>query len=148
MASLPRSSSIDRDDYDADHYADFLRDTHRSRLLADQLDTARRQLRKKQTLLSRTHQLKMKEHTRVRNDFIRKIQQNSRISTLPCVKDVLNVQQRSSSTRNEYTNETAMLNKIDGKVHSSKVPIETIASQQQRTKVNLDRFNHDNAFID
>ncbi|CAF0724450.1 unnamed protein product [Rotaria sordida] len=152
MSSLLKSTHIDRDDFDADHYADFIRDSHRSRITLDQLDIARRQHRKKEKLLSRIHYLKMKEHIRVKNDFIRKIEQDIRISNLPSVKETLKAQRRQYLTpspppiSNDQSQELTMPTKHDRKSHqldnhpkSSKQPD---SPRTERSKANLNKFNH------
>ena len=89
-----------------------MRDIHRSRLTLDQLDIAKRQLRKKEKLLSHIHYLKMKEHTRVKNDFIRKIEQDVRISNIPSVQENLKAQRRYHSNTSPPPNSTEHLEKI------------------------------------
>jgi len=145
-----KATYIDRDDYDADHYADLMRDTHRSRLTVDQLDIANRQLRKKEKLLNHIHDLKMKEHNRVKNDFIRKIEQDLRISNLPSVKEILKGQRRkpvelsSSLNSNEHPQETT---KQEEKSHHSKSLTRPDSRRTERLKANLDKFNHTNTLL-
>jgi hypothetical protein len=141
---MPSATHIDRDDFDADHYADFMRDIHRSRITVDQLDIANRQLRKKEKLLSRIHQLKMKEHTRVKNDFIRKVEQDSRISNLPIVKETLKnqrrkpVQSKSLPSSSKQSAEITKLAKHEENLHQLDNPSKSMT----RSKLNLDKFNH------
>ncbi|CAF0734496.1 unnamed protein product [Rotaria sp. Silwood1] len=152
MSSLLKSTHIDRDDFDADHYADFIRDSHRSRITLDQLDIARRQHRKKEKLLSRVHYLKMKEYTRVKNEFIRKVEQDIRISNLPTVKETLKVQRRQHLTPspplilNDQPQEITMSTKSDEKLHQSdnhsKSSTKPNSPRTERLKVNLNKFNH------
>lgn len=154
MASSTKRVFVDRDDFDADHYADCIRDLHRSRITLDQLDIARRQLRKKENLLSRTHQLKMKEHIRVKNEFIRKVEKDTRISNLPTVKETLKVQQRSQQSVSPPPPQTSIetvRNSADKQEKSAKTPIkgviEPYSSREQRLRANMDKFNHQNPFV-
>ena len=153
MASLSKSTHIDRDDFDADHYADFIRDSHRSRITLDQLDIAKRQLRKKEKLITRTHDLKMKEYARVKNEFIRKIQQDSRISNLPSVKQTLTAQkrQRLDQSPNEHPQEITKSTKQEEKSHQlnnhSKSTTRYDSPRTERLKVNLEKFNHINSLL-
>jgi hypothetical protein len=149
-SSSSKSIRVDRDDFDADHYADFMRDIHRSRLTLDQLDIAKRQLRKKEKLITRTHDLKMKEHTRVKNEFIRKIQQDLYISNLPSVKETLKNQRRKrlgpslSLNSNEHPQE-AKSHQLDN--HSKRMR-RPQSPRTERLKANLDKFNHTNKLLD
>ncbi|CAF2032430.1 unnamed protein product [Rotaria magnacalcarata] len=150
--SLFKAKHIDRDDFDADHYADFIRDIHRSRLTVDQLDIAKRQQWKKEKLLSRVYYLKMKEHTRVKNDFIRKVEQDLRISNLPNVKETLKAQRRKcvvSSTppiSNDQTQPINIPTKQDEKSHQLGNRRKTMgpgdSPRAERLKANLNKFNH------
>ncbi|CAF2330744.1 unnamed protein product [Rotaria sp. Silwood2] len=154
MSSLLKlkSTHIDRDDFDADHYADFIRDSHRSRITLDQLDIAQRQHRRKEKLLSRVHHLKMKEYTRVKNEFIRKIEQDTRISNLPNVKEKLKAQRRQHSTpspppiSNDQSQEITMSTKHDEKSHQldnhPKSSTRPDSPRTGRLKVNLNKFKH------
>jgi hypothetical protein len=150
MSSPSKSTHIDRDDFDADHYADCMRDTHRSRLTLDQLDIAKRQLRKKEKLLSHIHYLKMKEHTRIKNDFIRKIEQDIRISNIPSVKETLKAQRRHHSGVSPRLNSTEHLHEITKSHQSdnhSKLIIRPDSPRTERSKANLDKFNHLNTLL-
>lgn len=161
MATLLKSIYVDRDDFDADHYADFMRDTHRSRLTLDQLDIAQRQLRTKEKLLSRIHDLKMKEYTRVKNEFIRKVEQDSRVSNLPIVKEKLKGERRKHvqtsppplSVSNEDSQETTAPTTSEpdeqpqpSEKHS-KTTTKPDSPRTQRLKVNLNKFNNTNALL-
>lgn len=150
MSSSSKSTHIDRDDFTADHYADFMRDIHRSRLTLDQLDIAKRQLRKKEKLLSHIHYLKMKEHTRVKNDFIRKIEQDIRISNIPSVQETLKAQRRYHSNTSPPPNSTEHLEKIS-KSHQLDTPtkskIRPDSVRTERLKANIDKFNHTNTLL-
>ena len=157
MASSTKRVFVDRDDFDADHYADCIRDLHRSRITLDQLDIARRQLRKKENLLSRTHQLKMKEHIRVKNEFIRKVEKDTRISNLSTVKETLKAQQRSQQSVSPPPPQASIeivetvTNSTEEQDKSAKTPIkgviEPYSSQQQRLRANIEKFNHQNPFV-
>ena len=146
MPVSSKSTRIERDDFAVDHYADSIRDTHRSRLTFDQLDIARRQHRKKEKLLSQAHGIRMKEHTRVENDFIRKLEQNLRISNLPIVKETLRAQQRHglepspSPTSNKHSQEIQNSARQGEKSHS-KPTTRTLSSQTERINANLEKFN-------
>jgi len=149
-----KATYIDRDDYDADHYADLMRDTHRSRLTVDQLDIANRQLRKKEELLLHIHDLKMKEHMRIRNGFIRRIEQDLRISNLPSVKETLKAQRRKrleSSSPQNLNKHSQEIRKQEEKSHPldnhSKSMIKIDSSRTERLKANLDKFNHTNTLL-
>ena len=151
MSSSPltKSTSIDRDDYDADHYADWMRDRHRSRLTLDQLDIARRQLKTKEKFLSHILDLKLKEHTRVKNGFIRKIEQDVRISNLPNVQQTLKIQKRTrlqSSLSRTSIEHSSEINKSEQKLHQlTKNPksIPRITSPKtERLEANIKKFNH------
>lgn len=151
-SAAPRARHVDRDDFDADHYADFIRDTHRSRLTLEQLDIARRQLRKKERLLSRVHQLKMKEHIRAKNEFIRKVEQDVRISKLPAVKETLRAQQRPRTqltpppVTNGSMEDVAKLGPHEEKpinpARQPKALIHAPSPRAERVKGNLSKFNH------
>ena len=78
MPTRSKPHRVDRDDYHADHYADWMRNATRSRLTCDQLDAARRQHRTTENLLSHIHELQMKEHVRIQKDFQRKTEQHHR----------------------------------------------------------------------
>lgn len=152
MTSLFKATHIDRDDFDADHYADFMRDSHRSRITLDQLDIAKRQQKKKENLLSRIHYLKMKEHARVKNEFIRKIEQDLRISNLPSVKEKLKVQKRSGLTTSplqnsneqlaETTESAKSLEKATQISHHRKTMPQADSPRTEKLKTNLNKFNN------
>lgn len=147
MSSSLKSTHIDRDDFDGDHYADCIRDTHRSRLTLDQLDIAKRQLWKKEKLLSRTHDLKMKEHTRVKNDFIRKIEQDIRISNLPIVKETLKNQRRQHLKSSKSLEEQISIEKSHTLDKQSKLISKPDTPKTERLKINLEKFNHTNTLL-
>jgi hypothetical protein len=144
-----KSTRVDRDDFGADHYADFIRDTHRSRLTLDQLDIINRQLRKKEKFLTHIHGLRMKEHMRIKNDFIRKIEQDECLANLPTVKENLKAQRRihldiPSST--EAT--TQQVQKPHQLEQRTKTTIKLDSPRTERLKANLDKFNHTNTLLD
>ena len=144
-SAASRARHVDRDDFDADHYADFIRDTHRSRLTLEQLDIARRQLRKKERLLSRVHQLKMKEHIRAKNEFIRKVEQDVRISTLPAVKETLRAQQRPRSQLTPPLVTNGSMEDVAKPIKAARQPkalIHSPSPRAERVKGNLSKFNH------
>jgi len=146
-----KSIRIDRDDFAVDHYADVIRDTHRSRLTFDQLDTAKRQHRKQEKLLSQTHSIKMKEHIRIENNFIRKLERNLRISNLPSVREALRAQQRqglepssssiSSKQSQEIPNSARQEEKSYQKENHSKPTTRTSSPRTDRLNANLEKFN-------
>jgi len=150
-----KSTHIDRDDFDADHYADFIRDTHRSRLTLDQLDITNRQLRRKEKLITHIHGLKMKEHTRVKNDFIRKIEEDKCLSNLPSIQETLKAQRRphveapSSSPRNstQTTTTTKQVQKSQQTPNPSKTITKPGSPRTERSKFNLDKFNRINTLL-
>ena len=159
MSSATKRTFVDRDDFDVDHYADCIRDLHRSRITLDQLDIARRQLRKKEKLLSRTHQLKMKEHIRVKNDFIRKVEQDDRISKLPAVKETLKGQQYRQQQQQQQPSSPSPIpiekmiirtkneNNLHPSTNQSKVFIEPHSPRKERLKANIVKFNHQNPLL-
>lgn len=144
MFFTSKSTHIDRDDFDDDHYADFIRDTHRSRLTVEQLDIAKRQLRRKEKLLTRIHDLKMKEHTRVKNDFIRKIEQDQRLVNLPDVQQTLQAQRRYHFESNSSESKEKILNKHDQALqsHRAKKLLRPDTPRTERLKANWNQFNH------
>ena len=157
MSSPPKPKYVDRDDFYADHYADFMRDSHRSRITLDQLDIAKRQFRNKEKLLSRIHYLKMKEHIRVKNDFMRKIEQDLRISNLPSVKETLKAQRRqhsqpspppvSTEQSQNLAVSTSQEEKSGKSVNHPKSITRPDTPRTERWKVNLDKFNQMNSFV-
>jgi hypothetical protein len=143
-----KSIRIDRDDYAADHYADVIRDIHRSRLTFDQLDTAKRQHRKQEKLLSQTHSIKMKEHSRIENNFIRKLERNLRISNLPIVRETLRAQQRQSLEPSPSSISSKQSQEIPNSVRQeyqkenhSKPTTRTSSPRTDRLNANLEKFN-------
>jgi len=151
FSSSSKSTHVDRDDFAADYYADLIRDTHRSRLTLDQLDIANRQLRKTEKLLLHIHDLKMKEYTRIKNGFIRKIEQDLRISNLPSVKQTLKAQRnkRSESSSPQNSNKYSQEEKshqLDNYFKS--MTTRTDSSRIEQLKANLDKFNHINTLLD
>lgn len=147
MSSLSKSTHIDRDDFDADHYADCMRDTHRSRLTLDQLDIAKRQLWKKEKLISHIHDLKMKEHTRIKNDFIRKIEQDLRLSNLPIVKETLKGQRRKRLEPSNSTEQELSKEKSHQSENHSKPTQRTDSPRTERLKANLEKFKHSDILL-
>jgi hypothetical protein len=148
-SSSSKSTYVDRDDFDADYYADLIRDTHRSRLTLDQLDIANRQLRKTEKFLLHIHDLKMKEYTRIKNGFIRKIEQDLRISNLPSVKQTLKAQRhkRSESSSPQNSNKYSQEEKSHQLDNYFKSTTKTDSSRTERLKANLDKFNHINTLL-
>jgi hypothetical protein len=152
MSFSLKSTHIDRDDFDADHYADLIRDAHRSRLTLDQLDIANRHLRKQEKFLTHIHGLKMKEHTRVKNDFIRKVEQDSRLSNIPSVKETLIAQRRkrleaskSASSNEQHPSETTKQEPKSQQLQNhSKSKKRSDTPRTGRLKANLNKFNHTN----
>ena len=148
MSFAFKSTHIDRDDFDADHYADFMRDTHRSRLTVDQMDIINRQSRKKDKLLTHIHGLRMKEHTRIKNDFIRKIEQDKCLSNLPSVRENLKAQRRirldtSPSEANATTEKPP-----PPAARPKKTTPKPDSPRTERSKANLDKFNHMDTLLD
>ncbi|UJR33815.1 hypothetical protein I4U23_021239 [Adineta vaga] len=98
MSFTTKSNHVDRDDYSADHYADFIRNPHRTRLTFDLLDIAKRQHQRKEKLLSQAHTIRMKEHVRIENGFLRKLESNQQIANLPFVRKTLRDRHRQGLT--------------------------------------------------
>lgn len=143
-----KATHIDRDDFDADHYADLIRDIHRSRLIADQLDIAKRQLQRKEKLLTRIHGLKMKEHTRVKNDFIRKVEQDQCLANLPKVQQTLQAERRKhsepipSETSPESTEKPIDKHERQQQAYRAKKIWRPNTPRTERLKANWNEFNH------
>ena len=158
MIALSKAKYIDRDDFDDDHYADFMRDSHRSRLTLEQLDIAKRQLQRTEKLLTRIHNLKMKEHLRVKNDFVRKVQQDLRISNLPGVKQTLKGQRKQRSellpspVGKEASQEVPTSNREEEEkspklVKRRKSFVRSDTPRTEKFKVNIDKFNQINSLL-
>lgn len=149
MPLSPRKAThIDRDDFDADHYADFIRDIHRSRLTADQLDIARRQLQRKEKLLTRVHDLKMKEHTRVKNGFIRKVEEDQCLANLPKVQQTLLAERRKhfepiqSETSSESAEKAIDKHERQLQARRAKKAFRPDSPRTEQLKANWKEFNH------
>lgn len=143
MSSLNQSARIDRDDFDGDHYADFIRDVHRSRLTLEQLDIARRQFKKRENLLVRTHELKMKEHSRIESDFRRKLERDQILFNLPIVRNKLkNQRQQRLQTSTSPVDELLKVNEMKS-TSPRKVHLKPDSPRTERLKQNIDKFNHE-----
>ena len=142
MSSLKKSTHIDRDDFDRDHYADVIRDAHRSRLTLDQLDVAKRQFKRREKLLTRIHELKMKEHSRIETDFRRKLEQDQIISNLPIVKEKLKLQRQQ-----HLQAPTSPIDDISKVCHTNVSPrrarLRPDSPRTERLKQNIEKFNHE-----
>ncbi|CAF0727820.1 unnamed protein product [Adineta steineri] len=153
MSFTSKATHIDRDDFAADHYADFVRDSHRTRLTFDQLDMARRQLRKKEELLSQAHSIKMKEHTRIENGFLRKLEQNPRIANLPMVREKLRAQRRQGlESPNKNSSETDKSMGQEDNVYQKTNQFKPItmrppSAKTERLNANRDKFNQTNVLL-
>lgn len=158
MALAAKAKYVDRDDFDGDHYADFIRDTHRSKLTLEQLDISRRQLRCKENLLSRTLQLKLKEHVRIKNEFIRKVEQDPRISRIPAVRQTLKEQQRRRIETSTPSTVPDQSMKFSNQVLDSQETVKPIVKQSKRvvewkspkairTEANLNLFNNKRSLL-
>lgn len=150
MAFSKTATRVDRDDYDVDHYADCIRDSHRTRLTFESLDIARRQHRGKEKLLSQAHAIAMKEHTRLENDFLRKLERNARVANLPVVRKAVRAHQRQgldpspppASTRAATTNAQS-----PRKASPSRASVRPPSARTERLNANRDKFDQTNAAV-
>ncbi|CAF0746677.1 unnamed protein product [Adineta ricciae] len=149
MSFTTKATRVDRDDYAIDHYADFLRDSHRTRLTFDLLNIAKRQHQCKEKLLSQAHTIRMKEHTRIENEFLRKLERNTQIANLSTIRRTLRDRHRQGSSpsppplTSRQSQPSEQHDKSAPKLSLSRPP----SARTERINANIEKFIQTNTLL-